>query len=165
MQVRDNTIVEPSVAIFMNSSVTGNTLRSNLIWWAASGPADGAVSYGATIPSALAGFVPARVTSVDGTTVTGTSGEGSACASCTVELFLDDADGVVEALQSLAVVTASESGDWTANLSAPLAQGYGIRAMSTVPGSFTIPGLTAGTTSRLSGLYATFRIFLPLVSR
>ncbi len=165
MQVLGNTIVEPSVAIFMNSSVTGNTLRSNLIWWAASGPADGAISYGATIPGALAGFVPARVTSVDGTTVTGTSGEGSACANCTVELFLDDADGVVEALQSLAVVTASADGSWTANLSAPLAHGYGLRTMSTVPDNFTIPGLTAGTTSRLSGLYATFKIFLPLVSR
>jgi hypothetical protein len=104
------------------------------------------------------------VTTVNNTAVSGTSGTGSPCPGCTVELFLDDADAVTETLQSLAVVTANGSGNWTATLPAPLETGQGLRTMSTVPDNFTITGLDAGTTSNLSPLQAVlYRIFLPLV--
>ena len=175
MMVRDNTIVETGLsAIFMNSSsLNGNTLRGNIIrrdtaWPPEQGmnpfPED-AIAYGPFVPAALRGFVPAQVTEVDGTTVTGTSGAGSACPNCAIEIFLDDQDSVTETLQSLAVVTASADGTWTATLPAPLERGQGLRTMSTVPDSFTIIGLDAGTTSNLSVLYARYQIFLPLVAR
>jgi hypothetical protein len=175
MQVLDNIIVETRLsAIFMNaSSLNGNTLQGNIIrratdWPPAQGmnpfPED-AIAYGPFVPSALRSFVPAQVTSIDGTLVSGTSGVGSPCAHCLVELFLDDKDGITETLQSLALVTADEDGEWSASLPAPLAWNQGLRTMSTVPDSFTIIGLDAGTTSNLSVLYARYDVFLPLVSK
>ncbi len=175
MQVIDNVIVETGLsAILMNSpSLNGNTLQGNIIRRASTWPPEqgmnpfpeDAIAYGPTVPDELRSFVPAQVTEVDGTTVTGTSGEGSPCPHCTVELFLDDADAVTETLQSLALVTADGNGDWTATLPAELAPGQGLRTMSTVPDTFTIPGLDTGTTSNLSVLYARYFVFLPLVSR
>ena len=127
---------------------------------------EGAIAYGSNVPNALRNFAPAKITQVNGTTVTGTSGDGSSCPNCVIEVFLDDTDNVVEALQSLAVVTANGSGNWTANLPAPLEPGQGLRTMSTVPNGSTISGLDAGTTSNLSILYAAqYQIFLPLVLR
>jgi hypothetical protein len=175
MMVRDNRLVETGLsAVFMNSSsLNGNTLRGNLIWRAAEWPPEqgmnpfpeDAIAFGPFAPNALRTFVPARITLVDGTHVEGTSGLGSPCANCAVELFLDDTDGVTETLQSLALITADASGNWTATLPAPLDSGQGLRTMSTVPDSFTIVGLDAGTTSKLSALYARYEVFLPLVSK
>jgi len=175
-QVISNTIVEPGLsAILMNHwTLNGNTLRGNVInreeqWPGPQGDnaaPEGAVAYGEEVPDELRNFKPAQVTEVDGTTVSGTSGEGSECPYCTVELFLDDTDAVTETLQSLAVVTADSNGDWTATLPAPLQTGQGLRTMSTVPDDWTITGLDAGTTSNLSGLYGTERkVFLPLIVR
>jgi hypothetical protein len=111
-------------------------------------------------------FQPARVTEVDGTTVTGTGGAGSPCAFCTIEIFLDDTDAVTETLQSLALVTAGSNGSWSATLPALLEAGQGLRTMSTVPDNFTIIGLDAGTTSNLSSLQAaTYQVLLPIVLR
>jgi hypothetical protein len=175
MMVRDNTIVETGLsAVFMNSaSLNGNTLRGNIIRRATAWPPEqgmnpfpeDAIAYGPFVPAALRSFKPAQVTEIDGTAIQGTSGPGSPCPNCTVELFLDDQNGVTETLQSLALVTADANGDWTATLSAPLASGEGLRTMSTVPDSFTIIGLDAGTTSNLSVLYARYEVFLPLVTR
>jgi len=175
MLVRDNTIVETGLsAILMNSSsLNGNTLRSNIIrrateWPPAQGmnpfPED-AIAYGPFVPDALRTFTPAQVTEISGTVIQGTSGAGSPCPTCTVELFLDDKDSVTEALRSLGVVTADANGDWSFTLTASLESGQGLRTMSTVPDSFTIIGLDAGTTSNLSVLYARYEAFLPLVTR
>lgn len=174
-QVISNTIVEPGLsAILMNHwTLNGNTLRGNIIkredpWPGAQGfnaAPEGAIAFGQEVPEALRNFTPAKVTEVDGKTVTGTSGDGSPCPLCEIELFLDDGDTVTEALQSLVVVTADGDGDWTAELPAELEQGEGLRTMSTVPDDWTIADLDAGTTSNLSILYRDYLVFLPLVLR
>ncbi len=176
MQILDNTIVEPGLsAILMNgSTLNGNTLHGNIIQRESPWPgpqgfstfSEGAIAYGATVPSALRSFAPARITEIDGVTVNGSSGQGSDCPHCTVEVFLDDVDSVTEALESLALVTAGANGQWMATLPAPLAEGQGLRTMSTVPDSFTITGLETGTTSNLSILQGvTYQVFLPTVVR
>jgi hypothetical protein len=178
-QVISNTFVETGLsAILMNHwTLNGNTLRGNTIkrtgaWPEEQGdntfPED-AIAYGGGVPQALRSFQPAVVTEIDGTSVTGVSGtsqHSQACAYCTIELFRDDTDTVTEALQSLVTVTADGSGNWTATLPAPLADGQGLRTMSTVPDEWTIDDLDAGTTSNLSPLYGNdFKIYLPLILR
>jgi hypothetical protein len=176
MQVLDNTVVETGLsAVLMNNwQCNGNTLYTNLIYRELPWPKEqgdnnfpeDAIAYGPNVPAELRNFEPARVTEVDGTAVSGTSGEGSSCPLCTIEIFLDDTDDVTETLQSLATVTANASGNWNATLPAPLEAGQGLRTMSTVPDSFTIIGLDAGTTSNLSDLYgAVYRVLLPIVTR
>ncbi len=176
--VENNQIIDPQLsAISLNGILyDGATLRSNVI--ARTGPwpqVDGnpepedAIQLGPILPAAFREFRPARVTSIDGTTVEGTSGDYSACPNCIVELFLDDTDGVVEALASLAVVTADAQGHWTATLSESLAPGHGIRTTSTSAQYHTIPGMSAGTTTGLSWLYlqkpGPCQVFLPLIQR
>jgi CSLREA domain-containing protein len=173
LQIIDNVIVETGLsAFFMNgSSLNGNTLQGNIIKRESSWPPEqganpfpeDAIAYGPTVPDELRTFTPAQVLEVNGTTVTGAAGEGSPCPNCTIEVFLDDTDAITETLQSLDLVTADGNGDWTATLPAELEPGEGLRTMSTVPDSFTIPGLDPGTTSNLSVLYAEYLVFLPLI--
>lgn len=176
MQVLDNVIVETGLSgvVMNNWTLNGNTLWGNLIWRESPWPGkqggnqwpENAIAYGPFVPQALKTFAPAQVTGVTGTAVTGTSGNGSPCPNCTVELFLDDTDSITETLQSLDRVTADGSGNWTATLPAPLEGGQGLRTMSTVPDDFTITGLDAGTTSNLSTLQeAIYQIFLPLTAK
>ena len=181
-QVISNTIVETGLsAILMNDSIiidrlNGNTLRGNIIKRESAWPeeqgdntfAEGAIAYGSGVPDALRAFQPAVVTHIDGTNVTGVSGtseNSQVCANCTVELFLEDTDGVVEALESLDVVIADGDGHWTATLSTPLGENDRLRTMSTVPDDWTIDDLDAGTTSKLSVLYPIVEVYLPLVVR
>lgn len=177
-QVISNTIVETGLsAILMNHwTLNGNTLRGNIIkreseWPGEQGdntfPED-AIAYGGGVSDALRAFQPAVVKKIDGTNVTGVSGDSQSsqvCADCTVELFLEDTDAITEALESLAVVTADSYGYWTATLSAPLEADERLRTMSTVPDEWTIDDLDAGTTSNLSVLYPRFDVYLPLVIR
>jgi hypothetical protein len=177
MLVLDNVIVDPGYSGIMANHWTfnGNRLQGNLIErqspWPGTLPgqvtAEDAVVYAAAAPAELRSFEPAKVVSVNGTTVTGSAGDGSPCANCTVELFLDDTDSITETLQSLDLVVANGSGNWTATLPAPLEPGQGLRTMSTVPDGFTIIGLDAGTTSKLSELQAAVlhQVFLPIVLR
>jgi VCBS repeat-containing protein len=176
VELLDNVIVETGLsAILMNGSLlNGNTLYGNIIRRASGWPdeqgfndfVEDAIAYGPEVPAVLKSFQPAEITTVSGTSVSGTSGQGSPCGLCTVELFLDDTDAVTETLQSLAQVTADASGNWSATLPAPLQSSQGLRTMSTVPDSFTIIGLDPGTTSNLSALQGSdFRILLPLCLR
>jgi hypothetical protein len=176
MDVLDNVIVEPALSgILMNGALlNGDTLQGNLIWRQDAWPGEqgfnqfpeDAIAYGRTVPQVLKNFAPALILDVDGVNVTGTNGSGGPCALCTVEVFLDDTDGVTETLESLALVTADASSHWSATLPAPLEAGQGLRTMSTVPDTFTIIGLDAGTTSNLSVLQgAMHQIFLPAVLR
>lgn len=175
-QVISNTIVEPGLsAVVMNHwTLNGNTLHGNVIrrespWPAEQGDntfPEGAIAYGDKVPEELSGFAPAEITEINGTDVSGTSGPGSPCAFCTIELFLDDQDSVVEALESLALVIADGDGNWTATLPTPLQDNQGLRTMSTVPDDWTINGLDGGTTSNLSMLYVGgYRMLVPLVLR
>jgi hypothetical protein len=179
-QVISNTIVETGLsAILMNDSIitdrlNGNTLRGNVIkregdWPGEQGDntfPEAAIAYGSGVPDPLRNFTPARITEISGTSVSGTSGTGSDCPFCTIELFLDDRDTVVEALESLDLVTADGDGNWSATLPATLEEDEALRTMSTVPDDWTITGLDAGTTSNLSVLYGEgYQVFLPLVLR
>ncbi len=181
-QITENRIVRPGLsAISLNDSPTvstsdANTLRGNVIkrltpWGQIPGnpsPED-AIQLGPGIHTAFRNFKPAQVTSIDGTTVMGTSGAGSPCPNCIVEVFLDNTDAITEALQSLVVVTANGSGNWTATLPGALTTDQGIRTTSTTASPNTIPNMSAGTTTGLSELYVEvvhtedYRVFLPLV--
>jgi len=163
LNVSGNNLTETALsAIFMNSSsLNGNTLKGNIIkrdeqWPGPQGdnPAgEDAIAYGPMVPDALRELQPAVVTSIAGNTVKGASAEGSPCPNCSIELFLDDGDEVKEALGVMGKATANNDGEWTVKLKKPLKKSQGLRTMSTVPDTFTIPGLDQGTTSNISDLY------------
>lgn len=173
--LRNNTLVDTkNAAIFINGALSdANTLRGNVIrrstpWTQPEGAAkaDDAILRYSGLPDAFEFFNPARVTSIKGVVVSGTAGDGNPCPNCVIELFLDDDDGVTEALQSLGTTTANSSSNWSFTLSAPLAQGNGIRTTSTTAQYNTIPGMSAGTTVGLSRLYVPgTKVFLPLIQR
>ena len=170
-----NTLVETShAAIFINGALSdANTLRGNLIrrstpWLMPTGAtkADDAILRYSGLPDAFEFFNPAKVTTISGTAVSGTAGDGNPCPNCVIELFLDDNDGINEALQFLGTTTANASGNWSFTLAAPLVRGYGIRTTSTTAQYNTIPNMNAGTTAGLSVLYnAGYKVHLPLVSK
>jgi hypothetical protein len=125
-----------------------NTIKANPV---------NAFAFGDTVPANLKNFNPAAVTGITGTAVTGSAGAGSPCANCRVELFLDVIDTLPETRQSFGVVTANAAGNWSATLPRTLAITEGLRTASTtvVDGQITHPSgvYSAGTTSKLSGLY------------
>ncbi len=158
--VNHNIIINPGYSgISLNGVLAdANTFRSNVIknrfQWTEDdfNPApEDAIQLGPSIP--FRDFNPARVTKIDGKTVKGTNGYNSPCPKCVVELFLDDNNGIKEALQSLAVVTADDNGNWTAQIPSELTTDQRIRTTSTTAKYNTIPNTSAGTTTALSGLY------------
>jgi len=164
-QITSNQIINPVLsAISLNdtpvvSTSDANTLRSNVIQkataWGESPAGDNpedAIQITKSLPDAFRQFQPAAITVIDGLNVTGTSGAGSLCPNCVIEIFLDDNDGINEALQSLTVVTADASGNWSATLPAALADNQGLRITSTTVVYNTIAGMSAGTTTGLSTL-------------
>jgi hypothetical protein len=178
-QIISNTIASPGLsAISLNDTPTvstsdANTLRTNTIkkptpWGdspAGDNPED-AIQVTKSMPDAFRNFKPAKVTAITGTQVSGVSGDGSACPNCVVELFLDDTDAITEALQSLAVVTATAQGAWSAVLPGVLTPGQGVRTTSTTAQPNTITGMSAGTTTGLSPLYSVkYNVYLPLVKK
>lgn len=178
-QITSNQIIRPGLsAISLNdtpsvSTSDANTLRSNVIkkitpWGEISGnpsPED-AIQMTVSLPLAFRNFEPAIVTSINGKTISGTSGAGSPCPNCIIELFLEDSDSIKEALQSVAVVNANASGIWTATLAANLASGQGLRTTSTTTQNNTIAGMSMGTTTGLSVFYSkNYQLYLPLVKK
>ena len=173
--IAHNTIVNTRLlGISLNDNLYDEcTLRGNIIKQTNAWPAvpnnpkpEDAIQLGPLLPDGYEFFKPAKVTAINGANVSGTSGDASACPNCVIELFLDDTDTVTEALQSLAVVTATASGDWTAILPAALTGGQGIRTTSTSAQFGTIPNISKGTTTGLSPLYGVeHKIFLPLTLR
>jgi hypothetical protein len=173
--IKNNTLVETfHAAIFINGALSdANTLSSNLIrrstpWILPEGAAkaDDAILRYSALPNPFEFFNPAKVTSIIGTLVSGTAGTGNPCPNCIIELFLDDADNINEALQFLGSTTANASGNWSFTLAAPLAPNTGIRTTSTSAAYNTIPNMNAGTTAGLSVLYGVnHQIFLPILKR
>lgn len=160
--ITGNTIINSRLSgISLNGALyDANTLRSNVIKTTAAWPqvdgapkAEDAIQLGSSLADPFELFVPARVTTINGTAVSGTSGSGSPCPSCTIELFLDDTDSIKEALQSLVVVQANADGNWSATIPAALTANQGIRTTSTSNQFNAIPGRSAGTTTGLSDLY------------
>lgn len=176
-RLMNNTVIEAGLsAISLNGTlVNGNTFQGNIIkrntpWPQVEGnpAAEDAIQIGPAVPVGLSEFQPAALTAIDGTTISGSSGPGSPCPNCTIELFLDDNDPVAEALQSLAVVTANANGNWTAEIPFELGASQGIRTISTSNQFNTIPGFHAGTSTGLSILYYqahSSAVFLPMIIR
>ncbi|MCA9919116.1 MAG: hypothetical protein KC445_14240 [Anaerolineales bacterium] len=112
------------------------------------------------VPVELRQFNPAKVTSISGTTISGTEGDdavlpggaviSAACPNCTVYLYADDLDGRIEAHEFLGEATANASGNWTATISRPLAANEGLRTQSMSNSNGVIHIYGAGTTSKLS---------------
>lgn len=171
----NNTLVDTfHSAIFINgalsdaNTLTGNIIRRSTQWIFPEGAtkADDAIQRYSGLPDALEFFNPAKVTSIDGTSVTGQAGDGSACPNCIIEIFLDDTDAITETLQSLGVATANASGSWNFILPAELSAGYGLRTTSTTAQYNTIPGTNAGTTVGMSTLYLPIsQVYLPLIKK
>jgi subtilisin family serine protease len=165
MQILDNTIVDSKPgfvsagstnptkgAIFVNDSSPAFdqvTIRRNVV---ITSPEE-VIEFGPSIPDALKLFEPARISLIDGTTVEGTSGDGSPCPGCLIDLYLDDRDDNQEALEWLASATANANGDFTATLPRSLTGNEGIRTSSTSQHYFIIGDYGPGTTTDLSELY------------
>lgn len=178
-QILHNQIIEPGLSgISLNdtpvvSTSDANTLRTNIIkrstpWGQLVGsdnPED-AIQLAKNLPLAFRNFKPGKVTSIEGTLVSGTSGDGSPCPNCLIEVFLDDTDLINEALQSFGVVTADANGNWSITLPALLTTEQGVRTTSTTAQPNIIPGMSAGTTTGLSVLYRTgYALYLPAIVR
>ena len=129
------------------------------------------------VPIELRQFNPAKVTSINGTAVSGTQGDDAVvaggtiiaadCPNCTIYLYADDLDGRIEAKEFLGQATANASGNWTATLSRPLTSSEGLRTQSMTNGSSVIFNFGAGTTSKLSdALYRPDNsVYLPMIIR
>ncbi len=141
----------PTAIFSSDSSPTFNgvTVRGNLV---INGP--GAIyAFGAGVSQPLRLFKSAQITSILGTAVTGTAGEGSPCPGCIVDIYLDDTDEVAEALEHLGSATANGSGNWSFTLPQALTDSQGLRTISTVQSSGIISGKGAGTSAQNSVLY------------
>ena len=159
-QILDNTIVQsrigfedivPTAILASDTSpLFGQiTVRRNLV---DSGPGN-IYAFGPGIPKALQEFLPARITQINGTSVVGTNGVGSACPGCLIDLYSDDSDDIGETLSYLGSVSAASNGAFNFTLSQPLAAGVGIRTSSTTPSAGIIGNFGAGTTTQFSKLY------------
>ncbi|MEE9326320.1 MAG: hypothetical protein V3U71_03415 [Cocleimonas sp.] len=115
-------------------------------------------------------FIPAKITSIKGTTISGTNGDrllpttvNPFCPNCTVYLYLDDTDDRIESFALLGTALADSNGDWTTTISRPLSAGEGIRTQSMVNDNQTILAdpvppfkyYAALTTTRLSDVLYT----------
>lgn len=175
VQVTGNTIANSGLSgISLNGALYDeNTLRSNLIIQEADWPfvqgslkGEDAIQLGPGLPDDFEHFRPAEVLSIDGTTVSGSSGTNSPCPNCTIEIFLDDTDAVTETLQVLTTAVADANGNWSATLPFELSASQGLRTTSTTAQYNTIPYMHAGTTTGLSTLYVSgYEIYLPLILR
>lgn len=125
------------------------TVRRNLI---ERGPGR-VYAFGPGIPAVLRTFQPARVTSVAGTTVRGTSGLNSPCPGCLIDLYSDNGDEIAETLSYLGEAIADATGAFTVTLSAPLQAGVGLRTSSTTQSAGVISNYLSGTTTQVSKLY------------
>ena len=177
LTVKDNRIVEPGLSaisangvLYNENTLRGNTVKKTTPWPEIEGnpKPETALQMGTSLPDPLEFFVPAQVTEIEGIAVSGTAGAGSPCPNCVIEIFLDDGDAIVEALESLGTTTAQDNGRWNFTLPYELAPGQGLRTTSTTAVYNTIPNIYAGTTSGLSDLYlyeVNEPVYLPLIRR
>ena len=110
--------------------------------------------------------IPAKITSISGTAVSGTNGDkqfpidpDTDCANCTVFIYLDDLDDRIESFELIGTGTFDGTGtSWTGTLDRVLAAGEGLRTQNMTNDAMTIisdavPPIEyygANTTSRLS---------------
>lgn len=132
----------------------GITVRRNLVY---QGPGDIYV-LGPEVVSALRLFRPARITGINGTTVTGgngidTDGVESKCPNCLIDFYLDGRDDNKDALAYAGSTVADANGKFTFTLASPLGNSAGIRTSSTTQSADIIGTLAVSTTTKFSGLY------------
>ena len=112
-------------------------------------------------------FIPAKITSLNGTAVSGTNGDkifaldpDTDCPNCKIFLYLDDTDDRIESFELLGTAIADANGDWATTISRPLQNDEGIRTQSMTRDAMTIisdsvPPIEyygANTTTRLSDI-------------
>ena len=141
-----------SDTVIFISGGTGFTMRENIIKDATTN----AITFTITAPDAWKNFEPAVLTSINGTTVTGTSAAGSPCPNCIIDLYRDNYNNKQEAFEFLGSAQADANGNFTVNLPAPLPSSCGIRTISTTTQNNVIPGLAAGTSTKMSGMQIAF---------
>ncbi len=117
--------------------------------------------FGQSVPEVYKDFNSAAVTSLSGTSVAGTAGANSPCAGCTIELYADNTDQYIEALELLGTATAGADGSWSATLSRALSAGEGLRTASTTASNMQISGIDAPTTAKFSVLYGESGVITP----
>ncbi|MBX3050785.1 MAG: hypothetical protein KF753_04885 [Caldilineaceae bacterium] len=132
----------------------GITVRSNLVF---EGPGNIYV-FGPEVLQALRLFRPARITSIEGTTISGgngidTDGNESHCPNCIIDFYLDNQDDKGDALAHIGSTVADANGKFTHTLTNPIATNQGIRTSSTTQSADIIGTLAMSTTTKFSGLY------------
>ena len=151
LQLLDNVIVRSqnaAIGVFGSATSAGEiTWRGNQI---IRPRVKTGVDFGQNIPDAWKLFQPAIITEINGTSVSGTSAPDSDCPNCVIELFVDNLDDTLETLRSVAVVTASATGDWTATLTTTLGANEALRTSSTTGQFNTITNFGAGTSTQFS---------------
>lgn len=130
------------------------TVRRNLT---EDGPSN-VFKFGPAVPEILRTFKSAKLTNVDGTTLSGTNGDNSPCPGCLIDFYTDDGDAIGETLSYLGSTTADSNGDFTFTMTDTLPSGAGIRTNSTTQAAGVIGSYGAGTTA------ATSKLFLPMTS-
>lgn len=111
---------------------------------------------GPGVPIEMRQFIPARVTSINATSVTGTNGDplplgpGTDCPNCTIYLYLDDDDDRIESFELLGTATADANGNWSTTISRLLAGNEGIRTQSESSDPNVMHIYDVQTTTRLS---------------
>ncbi len=133
-----------SSPLFGQNTIQGNIVRDN--------PGK-IVIFSGTIKDSLKFFKPPRITSIDGTTLTGRAETDYPCPDCTIDLYVDDTDEIEEALVYLGQTVADSDGNFTFEMPQAMSAGFGIRTMATVNNSGVINGFGPGTTSEASQLY------------
>ncbi|MEZ4659024.1 MAG: right-handed parallel beta-helix repeat-containing protein [Caldilineaceae bacterium] len=114
--------------------------------------------FGPAMPKALHQFRPARITNIDGLTITGANGVDmeageSHCPNCLIDLYTDDLDGVDEALTYLGQTQSDASGNWTFVMTQTLPAGAGLHTISTSTQDSVILNYSAGMSTEASKLF------------
>ena len=133
--------------VWNNTIDGGNHAEANFHAYRFAGPG---------VPIEMRQFIPAKITSINGTIVSGTNGDrlplgpSTACPNCTIYLYADDTDDRIESFELLGTATANASGNWTTTISRSLGGGEGIRTQSRSNSADVMHIYDANTTTRLS---------------
>ncbi|MFK7958675.1 MAG: hypothetical protein AB8B96_21460 [Lysobacterales bacterium] len=122
---------------------------------------------GPGVPIEMRQFIPAKVTAINGMTVSGENGDplpmgpSTACPGCTIYLYVDDLDNRIESFELVGTATADANGEWTTTLTRPLTSGEALRTQSMSNAPNVTHFYDAMNTTRLSDDF--YRPMLPEV--
>ncbi|MEM7134138.1 MAG: hypothetical protein AAF702_48050 [Chloroflexota bacterium] len=138
---------ESDTAIYLGGT-SGITVQGNIIRDAT----EKVIGFSSQVPTFWRNFEPAKITDIEGTSVSGKSGADSPCPNCVIELFLDDLDNQQEALEMVGTATADANGMWSTTLTKAVPDGMALRTTSTTQDVNIIGTLDRGTSTKMSGL-------------